>query len=153
MSQNGRSQRKISGFLVSTGPQLEISILVTLLGVLAMGGTIGFFIYRVRRLVGDLVANYTVDPSALEHLDAAVILAVVITVIVAVIFAVANFFAIVMLTHRLIGPSVPMKNLVDQLRQGNYSARAGLRKGDEFQELMLALNDLAADLEKKHGKG
>lgn len=144
-----RNQRRIRGFLISNGPQLEISLLITVLGLAALGGIVAFFLIQVRGLMLELVAHYAIDPSAIATLNAVTVWAGTITVISALVFAFANWAALIMLTHRLIGPSVPLKALIKELARGNYKARGRLRKNDDYQDVMAALNELAAELEKK----
>ena len=54
--------------------------------------------------------------------------------------------------HRMIGPMVPIRRQIEALKNGDYSARATLRKRDAFSELADDLNELARMLEE-HGKG
>jgi len=54
--------------------------------------------------------------------------------------------------HRMIGPMVPIRRQIEALKNGDYSARATLRKRDAFVELAEDLNELAHMLEE-HGKG
>jgi HAMP domain-containing protein len=52
------------------------------------------------------------------------------------------------LSHRIFGPSVPIRRMIRELNEGNYSTRISLRKYDEFKELAADLNQLAETLEK-----
>lgn len=53
------------------------------------------------------------------------------------------------LSHRLLGPVVPIKRILTDLTNGNYSSRIRLRKNDELKSVAEALNILAETLEKK----
>ena len=68
------------------------------------------------------------------------------TVIVALLFG-------LMVSHRYNGPVVPLARHLRTLREGNYASRVTLRPGDELGELRDAQNQLAEELEKRHGAG
>ncbi len=53
--------------------------------------------------------------------------------------------------HRMIGPTVPLRRQIEALKNGDYSARVALRRGDAFSEMAEDLNELAQVLEE-HGK-
>lgn len=59
----------------------------------------------------------------------------------------------VSMSHRIFGPMVPIENLLKRLKEGDYAARGSLRKNDEFQDIMTDLNELAANLQTRHGGG
>lgn len=60
----------------------------------------------------------------------------------------AMFLALRM-THRFLGPQVPMRRHVRALIDGDYSSRCHIRKGDELQELATDLNALAETLAER----
>jgi len=62
----------------------------------------------------------------------------------------AMFLALRM-THRFLGPQVPMRRHIQALAEGNYDSRCNIRKGDELQELADDLNLLAEALDQRHG--
>lgn len=62
----------------------------------------------------------------------------------------AMYFAL-RLTHRFLGPQVPMQRHIRALIDANYRSSCNLRKGDELQELAASLNELATTLEQRHG--
>lgn len=62
----------------------------------------------------------------------------------------AMYFAL-RITHRFLGPQVPMQRHVRALIDGDYGSQCHLRKGDELQELSESLNELAEALQRRHG--
>lgn len=54
-----------------------------------------------------------------------------------------------LLSHRIFGPTIPIRRHVQKLAEGDYSTRLKLRGGDEFQELVSDLNHLAETLESR----
>ena len=55
----------------------------------------------------------------------------------------------IIFSHRYFGPIVAFKRHSVALKDGSYSSRIKLRKGDEFNDLAHELNDLAQSLENK----
>jgi hypothetical protein len=53
-------------------------------------------------------------------------------------------------THRLIGPTLPIRRHIKALRDGLYSHRVVLRKHDGLQDVADDLNALAKTLEERH---
>jgi signal transduction histidine kinase len=66
------------------------------------------------------------------------------------VFAVLGLFIGLMLSHRIYGPMIPIRNHVSKLINGDYSSRIHLRPSDEFKELASDLNALAERLNQKH---
>lgn len=62
----------------------------------------------------------------------------------------AMYFAL-KITHRFLGPQVPLQRHIRALIAGDYQSACSLRKGDELQELAATLNELATTLEQRHG--
>lgn len=55
-------------------------------------------------------------------------------------------------THRMVGPQVAFLRQIKKLKEGSYSSRIRLRKGDAFEDIALALNELSEILEHKSPK-
>src|SRR6185503_13559923 len=55
-------------------------------------------------------------------------------------------------SHRLFGPTVPIRKHLSALKSGDYSSRIHLRRRDEFKQIADELNDLAEILAKKGGR-
>lgn len=64
-----------------------------------------------------------------------------------ILFLMLTYGTVFKLTHRYYGPLVAIYRFLDQLQQGNYTARVTIRKGDELGELVQRLNHLAEKLE------
>jgi methyl-accepting chemotaxis protein len=69
-----------------------------------------------------------------------------------VLYFLANIVLSVVITHRLVGPTVAFRAHIQRLCVGNFQSRVHLRKGDAFGEVADDLNRLAAILEEKTGK-
>lgn len=55
-------------------------------------------------------------------------------------------------SHKVVGPAIRFRKILDELVRGNYTARIRIRKGDEFKELEVLLNELADTLERSKAK-
>ena len=66
--------------------------------------------------------------------------------LILVIFLVASTWISVLMTHRLIGPSVAFKRQIQSLIDGDYDARCTLREHDAFTDVASELNRLAEAL-------
>ncbi len=54
-------------------------------------------------------------------------------------------------THKIVGPLIPIGNLIEELSKGNYEAKdVKLRKGDELQDFADKVNQLKAILKEKN---
>lgn len=60
-----------------------------------------------------------------------------------------SFIISVTFSARITGPMVAVNRMIDELMAGNYAKRMNLREGDEFHDLAIRLNELAAKLESK----
>ncbi len=68
------------------------------------------------------------------------------------LYFVANLLVSIVITHRLVGPTVAFRAHVRKLCDGNFQDRIHLRKGDAFVDLADELNRLTALMEKTQGK-
>jgi hypothetical protein len=75
----------------------------------------------------------------------------VIVGLVLVLFVITMLMVVVRRTHRMYGPMISIARFLGELKRGNYSARLKIRKGDDFQDMVDSLNDLAATLHQRHG--
>lgn len=57
---------------------------------------------------------------------------------------------VLILSHRIYGPLVPIKKFITQIREGDYAARVSIRDDDELHDLVTELNEMAVTLEKRH---
>ena len=67
-----------------------------------------------------------------------------------VVYAALVVAVTIIFTHRLIGPTLPIRRHIRALQDGLYSHRVKLRTHDGLQELADDLNDLAEALEKRN---
>lgn len=68
-------------------------------------------------------------------------------------FILALFVVIFRTTHKYYGPLVSIDRFVHSIRDGDYTRRIVIRRGDELQNLVNNLNEMAASLERRYGPG
>lgn len=69
------------------------------------------------------------------------------------IFTIMAFFYMllaVIFTKRIVGPLKALVKHAETLTAGDYNYKTALRKGDDLNSLMVAMNDLSDSLKKKH---
>jgi nitrate/nitrite-specific signal transduction histidine kinase len=66
-------------------------------------------------------------------------------------FVATLFFVVFRSTHKYYGPLVSIDRFVKRVAQGDYTARVVIRRKDELQDLAQSLNNLAEELERRHG--
>ncbi len=54
-------------------------------------------------------------------------------------------------SHRIVGPLIPIRNFLNKLIEGDYTAQVRLREKDELHDLASHLNTLAKRLHEKSG--
>tara|TARA_R110002072_G_scaffold1369_3_gene11225 strand:- start:6836 stop:7294 length:459 start_codon:yes stop_codon:yes gene_type:complete len=66
-------------------------------------------------------------------------------------FILFSFGFALITSHRIAGPQVAIKYVIEEMKLGNYEPNRNLRPNDELQEVMLAVKELAAVLKAKEG--
>lgn len=133
-----REQIKFAGLLILAGTFIY-SVLLT-----------GTFI-SLRFSLAAIGRNYNVEPQMMDEMftDLASHLGAHLAVVTILMGAIFLFGVTV--SHRVFGPAVAFVRHIETLRGGDYGARVKLRATDEFHEIKDALNELASDLQAKHG--
>ncbi|HVK61452.1 MAG TPA: hypothetical protein VM432_07875 [Bdellovibrionales bacterium] len=145
------NQRDLSNIFVNPRQQLKYSFVF-------FGGAIGlmclyiiFFLYYLSSTIASLANTFAVSPDVAQDLNRSILTASIALIAFSVTLTFVMFAAGIALSHRIFGPMIPIKRLIEQLRAGDYKARGSLRKKDEWHDVMDGLNDLAEKLERKHG--
>ncbi len=102
--------------------------------------------------IATIVHQYSLPPDVLPTLLNSLQWSVIFVGLFGVVLTLSMLAMGVMLSHRIFGPQIPISALVSKLKDGDYSARAHLRKDDEFKELVAELNGLAETLQSKYGE-
>jgi signal transduction histidine kinase len=65
-------------------------------------------------------------------------------------FCMTMMSVVVWRTHKMYGPMVSIARFLGELKKGNYAVRIHIREKDDFQSLVMDLNDLAEKLHLRH---
>ncbi len=92
-----------------------------------------------------------VDPELRQYLAAQDRSQIGLTVVGSLAFLAGVFVLGILETHRTAGASFNLCRCLDQVRDGRYSVRARLRRGDNLKEIEMAFNEMAdAIRERSH---
>ena len=144
-NQNAVNMRRIRGLLVKPHSQLRFAFMLFGAGLLFLVVLVAYLLLSFNSTIESLHAYYQIDASVIDRLQTALFSTIVMTVIFGVVLAAITFSAGIALSHRIFGPVVPFQRHLNNLIEGNYSSRVSLRKRDEFQELMISMNQLGRD--------
>lgn len=118
-------------------------------------GCASFFIYQAFEQQYQSIAEIfgIIDPKLKHELVFNDILLRNVLLLVASILAyiLAMVILIIRSRHKYSGPLVSVQKFIEAVTRGEYSHRIVIRKGDEMQELVVLLNDMADQLERRHG--
>ncbi len=154
MTHNNRPKRTLKSTLIEPFKQIK-------LGLYVMGVTVVFLAVAGLLFVNAFIEQYqhvmeifnVVDPQTKWELVVNdVFWANAIKLSAAFITYLAVLFGVIFrMTHRYYGPLVSINRFVRQMANGQYSRRVKIRRGDELGELVEQLNNMAAQLERRHG--
>jgi signal transduction histidine kinase len=65
------------------------------------------------------------------------------------VFILFSFGFALITSHRIAGPQVAIKAVIEDMKEGNYEPKRNLRPSDELQEVMIAVKELAEILNTK----
>jgi signal transduction histidine kinase len=115
-----------------------------------MGAVFLLFLLSLDDMVQTLAVVYRIEPEVIGAIQNSLKTATFTTITVAVLFGLISVSLGIILTHRLVGPMIPIRRLIRQLNKGEYGAQGRLRTKDDYQEVMNELNQLSTTLAEKH---
>lgn len=142
-----KPQRQIRNFVLSPSLQLKFSLLPLALSLVFAIAFVVQLVYLYNQYV-DLIIDYTeVREQILEIIDGQKSRFYMIVSVYCAIYVIVSTAIAIVMTHRLIGPTIAFRRHIKSLSDGKYDSRITLRKADAFSELAEDLNQLAAKLE------
>lgn len=153
VEESASNRRRFRNFLVRPKEQLRYGgyfvlvslaslLLIAIPGYVSLGGLL--------RTLSDV---YRIDPQVSELIRKSLLSWLTLAIFNALVMAFVAFNVGVFLTHRIFGAVVPIRRLINDLKQGDYKSRVNLRTQDDLQELADDLNGLALHLDQKYGNG
>ena len=131
-------------------PSYQLRLVAFLLVLLFAGSLIhGFFLYRItaRSIEDGFLSAHNRLRSTWDILKPAVVLTNGLSFL---LLSLAFCLAVLLISHRLVGPLYKIEQRIRDLIQGRYDLpEIRLRKGDEGQVLGNTINDLQNDLNRR----
>jgi HAMP domain-containing protein len=142
--------RKARNLLLKPAFQLKLPLYILLLSIsfLLLGLLLGNVYFQqtyMSMLATSTQPDYLQEVISRQAHEFKLLSALLLVVYAALVVAITTIF-----THRLIGPTLPIRRHIRALQDGLYSHRVKLRVHDGLQELADDLNDLAEALEKRN---
>ena len=142
-----RQRRRGANFLLNPSLQLRLPLYLLLItavfGVLQIGH--GYLAYE--RLYYAIIQQAGKASYLLQLLRGQTADFLFVSTLILTAYTMAILGASVAYAHRMVGPTVAFRRHLEALKNGDYSARAQLRKGDAFTEIADDLNALAERLQ------
>ena len=146
--------RKLSRLLIEPFKQIRFGVYIILICIGFVGASAWLFMStwsEQYQHVMDLFANMDEEAKTAFLRDDIFHSNILKLIAFFVVFLVVMFLTIFNLTHRYYGPLVSIGRFLDQMVEGDYTARVSIRKKDELQDVARKLNTLAESLERRHG--
>ena len=143
-------QRSMKNILLRPEFQLKYSFYFVGMTLVTMGAVFLLFLLSLEDMVSTLAVVYRIEPEVIGAIQQSLRTATYTTVAVAACFAVISISLGIILTHRLVGPMVPIRRLILQITNGEYGVQGRLRTKDDYQEIMNELNTLSKTLADRH---
>lgn len=144
-------RRKKTSTFIQSGTQFKIAVGSFALAFVVITAYLGVFLWNVDRLILNLSLSYSIDPEAIAATRDSLAETAWVTMGLSTLLFSILLMVSLWKSHQIFGPKTPILRLIEQLKEGKYQARGQLRAGDEYQEVMSALNELAQTLESKSG--
>lgn len=143
-------QRSMKNILLRPEFQLKYSFYFVGMTLLTMGAVFLLFLLSLEDMIATLAVVYRIEPEVIGAIQQSLTTATYTTIAVAVLFGIISVSLGIILTHRLVGPMVPIRRLIRQLIDGEYGVQGRLRTKDDYQEVMSELNELSKALANRH---
>ncbi len=150
-SKGFKQQRSMRNILLRPEFQLKYSFYFVGITLITMGGVFLLFLLSLEDMISTLAVVYRIEPEVIGAIQDSLRTATFTTIIVGALFGLISVSLGIILTHRLIGPMVPIRRLIQQLSEGQYGIQGRLRNKDDYQDVMNDLNRLSLKLSERHG--
>ena len=152
MSSTGRNRRKIKNLLQKPKFQVRFGIYLFLVSAFSAVALQMVVLQAFQEIIAELMADSDIDRAHIAAVADAP-LQIIVPVLLAFLVAYAISFVIlgIYLTHRIVGPMVPIRRHIEALSEGKYGITARIRKKDDLHELVDLLNTLSQKLAQRHG--
>lgn len=144
------SRRKMTNFLLMPVIQIKLGVYLIAAAGLLLVGLFSTVYFKMKDLAQIIIDLTDVEEEVIELITSHLHGMIMWMLLIAVVYVIVSLAVSVVYTHRLVGPIYAFIRHVRSLKEGNYSERTHLRKGDAFADLALELNELSEELAKKY---
>ena len=132
-------------------PKLQLQLTLLSLSIAAIASLIlGAVAYFTLSNLVNITIKFTDNPKLVEAFTSGYFPQLFIWIPLALLlFFLSNIATSVFYTHKLVGPTIAFRRHIEELTNGNYTAKTTLRKLDAFREVADDLNILSERLEEK----
>jgi len=154
-NQPARPRRTVKSTVIEPFKQMK-------LGVYVMGITFCFvaiagytFVAAYTKQYQEVMTIFEIVDPVMQHelvtdkifMENAIKLSVIFISFIAILF-----WVVLNITHKYYGPLVSIERFVDEISAGRYDRRVKIRRGDELERLVSKLNQMADQLQARHGR-
>lgn len=144
-----KSPRKIRNYLIRPGYQLRFSFYFIASGLALLGVMIAVIFSKLRTLSETIAKSGALDIRSQTLLDNLVFEVTWISLFTFACFALIVLVYSIVISHRIVGPTVAICAYIEELKKGNLDAKRTLRKYDELHPIMDSLQEFALMLKSK----
>lgn len=143
--------RKLRNYLLKPGFQLKYSLYFIVSGMALLGVMIAVVFSKLRTLSETISKSGALDIKAQTLLNDLIFDITWISLSSFAAFALIVLVYSIVISHRIVGPTVAICAYIEELKKGNLDAKRTLRKYDELHPIMDALQELALKMKSKGG--
>lgn len=141
--------RKIRNYLIKPGYQLRFGFYFISSGLALLGVMIAVIFSKLRTLSETISKSGALDIRSQTLIDNLVFEVTWISLFTFVCFALIVLVYSIVISHRIVGPTVAICAYIDEIKKGNLDAKRTLRKYDELHPIMDSLQEFALTLKNK----
>ncbi|MCP4004846.1 MAG: hypothetical protein GY725_11675 [bacterium] len=146
-------RRKTLNLILQPMVQLKLPVYLLVL-TFAFAGTFWAHSYITYERLFEITLEHTDQPEYFERvISAQTENFKVVSATLAIAYVLLMLGISVLVTHRLVGPTVAFRRHIESLKNQDYSARIILRRADAFAEVARELNELAEVMEANQKGG
>lgn len=147
----GINRRSIRNFLLQPLLQIQLGLYSVLLSF-TFSGVIAWLFYVHLNSFATIVIQLTDTEDEVLKMLYRSLDEMRFSVIGAIVgFLLVNLAVSILFTHKMVGPTIAFRRLIQGLSEGKYGTQIKLRDGDAFTEVADELNHLSTVLAEKYG--
>ena len=152
MTSGPSERRKLRNFLQIPRIQVRWGIYAFFLGAFSTLANQMLLMRQLRGIVASLLMTGDVDPVVMSAIVSGPIQIMISRMLIFLAaFSLLCLAVGIFVSHRVVGPLVPIRRQLETMIEGEYGRTYDLRAKDELKDIMELLNDLSTTLARRHG--